>query len=237
MPRNTRTRKNKSSSSRRRGAKARKPRNRKTTSRKKVTVAQRARRAIQRLMGGPSLGELDRECLMDRLSEFLEHEKNGSKLYESGLEKALDEEQRERIQEFLEETRRDVSVLMEIIQTLGGDPEKLSPPAQLDRKKAEGLMATDTLEGEPGLVNFFENLVIAEAVDRENWKLLQQVRDNVNDEEIRRILDDHVDEIVKDEEEHFAWATEQAANLSMKTIFGGGMEKGEQGDVSEKEAA
>ncbi len=244
MPRNTRSRNTKGSSSRRRGSKSRKAqtaktrsRSRKPRSRKKVTLVERARRGIQRLLGGQPLGEIDRECLMDRLSEFLEHERNGVKLYESGLQKDVDDEQRHQLEEFLEQTRKHVTVLTEIIQSLGGDPEKLSEPAKLDRTKAEGLMATDKVEGEPGLVNFFQNLAIAELVDHENWKLMKQIRDNVTDEEIGRVLDDRVDEIEGEEDEHFSWASEQAAKLSMKAIFGGGMEK-KQGDVSEeKEAA
>ena len=103
--------------------------------RKRTGTIERTRSRRRELVAAPELGPFDRRRLMDLLSEFLQHERSAVELYELGLEKDLSEEQRERIEEFLEQTRRHVDILSTIISALGGDKDLLSPEAELDREK------------------------------------------------------------------------------------------------------
>lgn len=192
---------------------------------------------VRELVGMPAeqLGTFEKECFMERLSEFLEHERNGAKLYELGLEKeGVTEEQRERLQEFFEQTRRHIDILTTIITALGGDPEELSEPAKLNRTKAEGLLEADT-DGEGAVLNFFQNLMIAEFVDHQNWSFLKKAKGMIDDEEVSQVLDEHVEDIEGEEDEHYRWAMKQVENLSVLDLFSGGAEEAEESGEDERE--
>ena len=172
------------------------------------------------------LGTFSRQAFMARLSEFLEHERNGARLYELGLSKeGMTEEQLERLAEFSEQTTRHIDILSTIIVALGGDPDDLSEAAQLNRQKSAGLIDTDA-EGETGILNYFQNLMIAEFVDHMNWELLTKVRAKTDDEEVAQLLDRHIENIEDEEDEHYRWAMRQVENLSTMCIFSEELEEG-----------
>lgn len=178
-------------------------------------------RRVGQALGSAPEGTLDRQVFMDRLSEFLEHERGGAKIYELGLEKVEDEEQRERIQEFLDQTRRHEEILTGVIQELGGNPDQLSESAELDRQKSEALVEVDA-EGEVGLLNFFQSLFIAELTCHMNWEFLSKCVRYCDDEEVRSVLDPHVSGIEDEEDEHVNWARKQLEECSMKMAFRSG---------------
>jgi len=191
-------------------------------------------------MSSEDLGAFSRESFMERLSEFLEHERGGAKIYDSGLEKdGLTDDQRERLQGFREQTQRHIEILSKVISDLGGDPNQLSESAELDKRKADGLLETDC-EGEVGLLNFFQNLLIAELVDHMNWEFITKVRSEIDDEEVVRVLDENIGGVEDEEDEHFRWAQRQVEELSMRQVFSGAESmEGESGDEgeSDREAA
>jgi bacterioferritin (cytochrome b1) len=176
---------------------------------------------VRELVGFPPepLGPFSREAFMERLSEFLEHERNGAKLYEQGLDKeGMTEDQLEHLREFAEQTNRHIDILSTIIIALGGDPDDLSEPALLNRQKATGLIETDA-EGETGILNYFQNLMIAEWVDHMNWEFLAKAKARIDDEEVVQVLDEHIESIEDEEDEHYRWAMKQVENLSMMGVF------------------
>src|SRR5207248_904846 len=118
-------------------------------------------------------GGVDREALFDRLSEFLEHERNVAQVYELGLEKVEDEEQRDRLEEFLGEARGHVEALTEIVRKLGGNPDQLSESAELDRQKARALIEVDAPD-DAGLLNYFQTLAMFTLADYMNWRILRR---------------------------------------------------------------
>jgi Domain of unknown function (DUF892) len=185
----------------------------------------RVRELVRR--GEKPPGIFSRDHFIDRLSEFLEHERNGVKLYELGLEKEMSPERHDRLHEFLEETQRHVEVLTTIMRALGADPDQLSQAAELDREKGRALLDADA--GDRGaLLDYFQNLMVAELVDRANWDFLETVRRNVDDEEIGPILDAYVEEIRNEEDEHFRWAEAQVEELGLDYVFGGTPEGAEE---------
>ncbi len=186
--------------------------------RKRTRTIERTRSRPRELVATPELGPFDRRRLMDLLSEFLQHERSAVELYELGLEKDLSEEQRERIEEFLEQTRRHVDILSTIISALGGDKDLLSPEAELDREKSRVLVEADT-EGPAATLNFFQSLMIAELVDHQNWAFLEKAVSRVDDEEVAAVLEGHVESIEDEEDEHFRWARKQVADLSFQWVF------------------
>ncbi len=192
---------------------------------------------VRELAGFPHepLGEFSRPKFMGRLSEFLEHERNGAKLYEQGLVKpGMTEDQLERLREFAEQTNRHIDILTTITVALGGDPDVLSEAALLNRQKAGGLIDTDA-EGETGLLNYFQDLMIAEWVDHMNWELLAKVKGKIDDEEVARVLSEHVESIEDEEDEHYRWAVKQVEDLSLRGVFSG-QERAEKREEDEEAA-
>ena len=63
------------------------------------------------------------EWLKDFLSEMLAVERGGVKFYEKALSELSHEELRDRLEEFLEETRRHVELCEEMVGAAGGDPD------------------------------------------------------------------------------------------------------------------
>jgi rubrerythrin len=181
-------------------------------------IVERIGQRVSEALGVRPRGALDLEKLLDRLSEFLEHERGGRKLYELGLEKVEDEEQRDRIAEFLEQTRRHEEILTGMIQELGGSVSLLSESAELDRRRSEALFEVD-VEGEVGLLTFFQNLVIAELTCQMNWNFLSSALDEIDDEEVRGVLEPSVSEVGDEEDEHFRWAQKQLEACSLALLF------------------
>lgn len=190
---------------------------------------------VRELVGmGKPKGAFSREAFMDRLSEFLEHERNGAKLYEVGLAKdEITEEQRGRLEEFSEQTKRHIDILSTIIIALGGDPDLLSAPAELNRQKASGLIETD-VSGEVGVLNYFQNLMIAEFVDHRNWELLTKMKGKIDDEEVAQVLDEHIENVEDEEDEHYRWAMKQVEDLSVANLFSEGAEERDEPEATEE---
>lgn len=195
------------------------------------------RRVSEALGSARPEGRFDRRALMDRLSEFLEHERGGAKLYELGLEKFDDDEPRDRIQEFLDQTRRHEEILTGIILELGGHPDALSESAELDRQKSEALLEADA-EGEVGRLNFFQNLFLAELTCHMNWEFLATCLRGIDDEEVRAVLEPHVLAIEDEEDEHVNWAKKQLEECSLSMVFRAGDDAGDDAaEVEESSAA
>jgi hypothetical protein len=169
-------------------------------------------------LAGEELGTFSKPRFMDRLSEFLEHERNAAKLYELGLEKEMSDEQRERLQDFLAQTRRHIEILTAAIADLGGDPEELSQAAQLNRLSWTALVETDA-EGPLGVLDFFQRLVLAEYVDYMNWRFLSELVRRVDDPRIASVLERYLREVQDEEVEHFRWTEKQIERLSVADAF------------------
>jgi rubrerythrin len=162
--------------------------------------------------------ELDRAALLDKLSEYLEHERNGVKLYELGLEKIDDEEQRDRLEEFLEQTRLHAEVLAGMLRSLGGNPDERSPSAELDHERNAAVREVEA-DGEVGRIDYFQNLAIQEFVCHASWELLMRCTHAIQDEEVKRVLEEKTASIEDEEDEHYRWALKQATDLTVARLF------------------
>jgi rubrerythrin len=73
---------------------------------------------------------MERQVFMDKLSEFLMVEQGGLELYRIALSRATNPETKQRYQEFVEQTNRHRTILIRLIERLGGDPSYVSPTAR-----------------------------------------------------------------------------------------------------------
>jgi rubrerythrin len=122
---------------------------------------------------------MQRQVLMDKLSEFLMVEQCGFQLYTVVAARASDPMLRQRYEEFGRETAHHREVLVRLITRIGGDPNYVSPTARLAQWKSskllESSLAVDGLSQEEIEANDLENVLLAETKDHADWSLLQQM--------------------------------------------------------------
>lgn len=168
---------------------------------------------------------MERQALLDALSEFLMVEQGGFQLYRVAHSRASNPDLKAKYQEFLEETSHHREVLVELITRLGGDPDYVSPTARVAQVKAgsllESAMKIDGLA--PGEIeaNDLENVLLAETKDQSDWAMLRQLALDTQDPEVRQALTTAVDEVGDEEDEHLSWANEMLARLRTEVILSG----------------
>jgi rubrerythrin len=169
-----------------------------------------------------SSARISHDVLRDKLSEFLAVEKGGLKLYELALQIVTDPVVSEKFREFREQTRKHETILIKVINTLGWDPEYVSPAAKVAEQKATALQ--DTMVNTDGLpshaieLNAIENIVLAETKDHADWELLGKIARQSDDEKLRSVLKPAVAEVEPEEDEHLNWSKEQLARLEFAAI-------------------
>jgi rubrerythrin len=185
--------------------------------------------------------DVDRDMLLERLSEFLEHEHAGAKLYERALERVERGELKDRIAEFLDQTREHERVLEHIIGQLGGDPTELSELAELGRMRTSGLFdAIENAEGDLTELNALQCLMVAEWICQKNWTFLSQIARRATDEEIREILREPVVRVEEQEDDHYRWCERQVENVSLdllRELEEEEMEREDEGDEGGRDEA
>jgi rubrerythrin len=168
---------------------------------------------------------MQRQVLLDKLSEFLMVEQGGLQLYTVARERCTVPALKKRYEEFLQETAQHRQVLVQLIERLGGDPSYISPTARLAQVKAQSLLQTalavDGLSAEEVQANDLENLLLAETKDHADWSLLSKLAEQADDPEVKQALQAVVAEVEAQEDEHLQWARETLSQLSLKAIMEG----------------
>ena len=181
--------------------------------------------------------------LMDKLSEFLMVEQGGLELYRVAASRCSRPELRQRYEEFGRETAHHREVLTQLIERLGGDPNYVSPPARVAQFKAakllESSLAVDGLSLQEIEVNDLENVLLTETKDHADWHLLAETARQLADPKmtdrlkqaatglmsgsapldlgtVRQAIQEAVDEVESDEDEHLSWAREMLTQLCLQ---------------------
>jgi rubrerythrin len=169
-----------------------------------------------------SSSTISRAMLMDKLSEFLVVERGGVKLYQTALQIVRDPEVSEKFKEFYEQTRKHETILIRVINALGGDPEHVSGAAKLAETKAQALLKTmlesDGMAGESAELNAIENIILAETKDHADWEMLGKIARRSDDDKIRDVLKPAVSEVEPQEDEHLNWTVQQMSRLQFAAI-------------------
>src|SRR5678815_3138993 len=85
---------------------------------------------------------MDKDQLHALLYEALETEKGGVQVYEMALRCAINDDLIEEWQEYLEQTRTHVDVLLEVFKKLGLNPDQETPGRNVVRLSAQSLIRT-----------------------------------------------------------------------------------------------
>jgi rubrerythrin len=167
---------------------------------------------------------VNKQVLLDKLSEFLMVEQCGWQLYRVVGSRATDKELKERYQEFGQETDRHRTILTNLIRDLGGDPDHVSPTARIAQAKSEALLQSALVSGplspEEREASDLENVVLAETKDHADWELLGQLAEQLPSGKARKAIEAAVAEVGPQEDEHLGWAQAKLAALGLTAIMG-----------------
>jgi rubrerythrin len=154
------------------------------------------------------------------MSDFLTHEMCGVHLYRSVAGRTLNPVLKSRYNDFLTETEEHVRILRELITTLGGDPQYVSPSARAAHKMgAATLQATFLLGGSVDVMTqelvMLDAVMLAEARDHANWSFLSQLVAEVPDGPSKEALASAVSQVEPQEDNHLGWAQETRSKMMM----------------------
>jgi rubrerythrin len=165
---------------------------------------------------------MERQVLLDKLSEFLMVEQGGLQIYRVAASRAIRPDLKARYQAFGRQTDRHREWLVRAITSLGGDPSYVSPTARIAQAKADALLATALLAGtlspEEMEANDLQNVLLAETVDHGNWQVLQRLLRGTGNLDVRIALEDAVREVGAEEDTHLGWARERLGQLALEMI-------------------
>ena len=166
---------------------------------------------------------MNTDQLHELLYQALETEQGGILVYQNALRCALNAELKKEWEEYLEQTRRHVQVVLNVIETLGLDPEQETPGRQVVRHIGESLveameMALDSApNGEAAELVACECVVLAETKDHLNWELIHEVADKIKGQS-REALQAAYEEVEEQEDEHLYHTTGWGRELWIKSL-------------------
>jgi rubrerythrin len=160
---------------------------------------------------------IPRNKLEDLLYQALETELGGVQVYSKALECAINEELHEEWTKYLDETRKHVERLTEVITSLGFDPSAQTPGRKVVNHIGTSLVRAMELarsggDPEAAQVVACECVVHAETKDHANWELIGILleKGSIDSEELQAAFD----EIEEEEDEHLyhtkGWCRELA---------------------------
>jgi len=165
---------------------------------------------------------LDKDQLHALLYEALETEKGGVLVYETALRCAINEDLIEEWQEYLEQTRTHVTVLIGVLKKLGLNPDQDTPGRNVVRHSGQSLVKTmeiALLAGKPQASQIVaaECVVQAETKDHMNWELIGVASESLTGAE-QEILKTAYDDVEDEEDEHLYHTTGWARELHLEAL-------------------
>ena len=144
--------------------------------------------------------------LNELLLQSLDHEKGGVQVYETALKCVINPDLREEWEGYLEETRKHVRVLTDVLTALGIDPYQETPGRQVVRYLGASLvqamqMALTAGSPEAAQLVACECVVLAETKDHLDWELIGKCADKLSGAE-RDALMQAYESIEDQEDEH-----------------------------------
>ena len=156
-------------------------------------------------------GGLNVPFILGTLSAFLAHERTGACLYRVAYEQSTNPTLTAKYEEFGAETVEHIAIYEELIRSLGGDPNYVSPAARMTEQFGTKLLeAPVTLAGSVDAVSletaFLEAVIVAEHKCHDNWELLSAMAGELPDGPIKQAVVYAVARVEPQEHEHITWA-------------------------------
>lgn len=142
----------------------------------------------------------------DLLYQALETEKGGVQVYVTALRCAVNEDFREELNKYLEQTKNHVQILSDILNALELDPDAETPGRKVVRYIGTSLvkameMALRSTDPQSAQIVAAECVVLAETKDHLNWELLGELAKNADEAEAALITPAY-EQVEEEEDEH-----------------------------------
>jgi len=149
---------------------------------------------------------MNRAQLTELLYQGLETEMGGVLVYETALRCVRNEELKEEWEEYLEQTKRHVQVMLGVCNAFGLDPETETPGRKVVRHIGGSLvkameMALQAGPPEAAELVACECVVEAETKDHLNWELIEVASKGLKGDE-QKALKDAYEQVEDEEDEH-----------------------------------
>lgn len=148
--------------------------------------------------------------LHELLYQALETERGGVKIYETALTCAQNEDLTDEWEEYLEQTRTHVQVLLKVFQELGLNPDTVTPGREVVAHIGDSLVTAMKMakaRGSAAAAQLVaaECVVLAETKDHQNWELIGHLAEHGQGEETGALRTAF--EAVEQEEDHHLYHT------------------------------
>jgi len=142
----------------------------------------------------------------DLLYQALETEKGGVQVYVTALRCAVNQDFREELNKYLEQTKNHVQILSDILNALELDPDAETPGRKVVRYIGTSLvkameMALRSTDPQSAQIVAAECVVFAETKDHLNWELLGELAKNADETEAELIMPAY-EQVEEEEDEH-----------------------------------
>ena len=150
--------------------------------------------------------EFNQAQLHELLYQAMETELGGVKVYETALKCAVNEGLRGEWEEYLDQTRNHVRVVTSLLESLGLDPNKITPGRKVVGFLGDSLVSAMEMalaSGDKGAAQLVacECVVLAETKDHTNWELIGHLAEHGKGEETAALKAAH-DAVEQDEDHH-----------------------------------
>ena len=165
---------------------------------------------------------MDKDQLHALLYEALETEKGGVLVYETALECTINDDLLEEWEEYLEQTRNHVTVLIDVLKKLGLNPDQETPGRNVVRHSGLSLVETMHIAlavGKPQAAQIVaaECVVQAETKDHMNWELIGAASKVLKGVE-QQVLASAWAAVEDEEDEHLYHTTGWARELHLEAL-------------------
>ena len=165
---------------------------------------------------------MKQEQLAELLYLGLETEKGGVQVYRTALKCVQNDELREELEKYLEETENHVRIMLDVCTAMGLDPDKETPGRKVVRHIGESLvkaMEMALASGPPEAAELVaaECVVHAETKDHLNWELIGQVVEKLSGAQ-KKTLKEAYEEVEEQEDEHLYHSTGWARELWIQSL-------------------
>lgn len=160
--------------------------------------------------------------LHELLLQGLETERGGTKIYETAIRCAVNDEFREELEKYHKQTTHHVELMEEVVRTFQIDLETETPGRSVVRHIGESLVAAMEMalaEGPPEAAQLVaaECVTLAETKDHLNWELIGELLTRVHGEEGKRLRAAH-SEVEEEEDEHLYHSTGWGRELWLESL-------------------
>jgi rubrerythrin len=159
---------------------------------------------------------------VDLLYQALETEKGGVQVYTTALRCALNKELREEWNDYLEQTKTHVQVVIDILKALGLDPNAETPGRKVVRYIGTSLvkameLALRSADPQAAQIVAAECVVLAETKDHLNWELIGELAKNADPADAA-LLKQAYEQVEDEEDEHLYHTTGWTRELWIQAL-------------------